>query len=79
MSDLPEPFTYDRANDLRKELDGKIIALSNKVDEKVPEKLFYWLFGILVVILGWFFISIGNIKDQLTHLEAKIDAIHIKK
>jgi len=44
MAKLPEQIVFDRTNDLRKELDGKI-------DKKIDKQTFFWILGILISIL----------------------------
>lgn len=82
-SQIDDLGTIDRVDSVRKELEGKLTILSNKVDEKVSEKLFYWIFGILILILvsvlGWMFIHLGTISDRSIRLETKLEDMHSKK
>ena len=80
MSNLPEPFTYDRANDLRKELDTKI-------DKKLDAHVFYWIMGVLITVILIVFSSAfylilrcsenyAQLKEQIIRFESKADMKH---
>ena len=56
-----EQFGRSHLDDVRKELDGKI-------ENRVTEKMFFWVIGVLVVIatgiFSFTFIQIGKIDDR---------------
>lgn len=64
---------FNPTDNIRKELDAKI-------EQKVPNHVFYWAYGILAMVLAGFIGYIIKVSDEqtamslrLAHVEAKTD------
>lgn len=85
MDNLPEKF-YTTTNDLRKELEGKIKDLDDKINKKSSKDTINILITIVILAfagafscIGYIFIHTNSINDRLIQLETKIDDMHLKK
>lgn len=81
---LPEQFTLDREDKIRKDLEGRITALDQKIELKVSNHVLYWVTPIVMIsvagVFGFAFNLISKsgdkidlINDRLARIETKVD------
>ena len=75
-------FTINRQDDIRKELDGKIDNLNDKVGKKVSNQLFISTVAALGIVGGsifsYAFIQMSELSNKLEELNKNVTIIQVK-
>lgn len=86
MNLIPEEYQPNRADDVRKELDGKISTLQQEMSKKISMDVLGWwtasLAAIMTAVIGYAFYKIDNqsdkinqVNERLVRIETKLDSL----
>lgn len=49
---------------------------NNRLNEKVSWKIFIWIIGVMIIILGWIFAGMAATNNRVNHIRE--DSVEIK-
>ncbi len=77
-----ENNSFSHVESVRKEVEGKIEKLDDKMEKKISEKWFFWIVGGLIVIAGtilsYFAYEISAINTKVDTLNDKVIVVDTK-